>query len=126
MHMQIKEDRMSKTELLYSLFLLAGVFISAVSQVLLKKAALKEYDSPIKEYLNPLAILAYTMFVGTTFLSILAYRGIPMSLGPVLEATSYIYVTLFGVKIFNEKINSKKIVALILIIGGILIYSLRG
>lgn len=117
---------MSKTELLYSLFLLAGVFISAVSQVLLKKAALKEYDSPIKEYLNPLVILAYTMFVGTTFLSILAYRGIPMSLGPVLEATSYIYVTLFGVKIFNEKINSKKIVALILIIGGILIYSLMG
>ncbi|MCR5528962.1 MAG: multidrug ABC transporter [Saccharofermentans sp.] len=110
-----------KTTVLYSLFLLAGVFISAISQVLLKKAALKKYDSRIKEYLNPLVIIAYTMFVGTTFLSIIAYRGIPLSLGPVLEATSYLYVTFFGVKIFKEKINKGKIISLILIVSGIAI-----
>lgn len=117
---------MTKTEILYSLFLLVGVFISAISQVMLKKAAMKKYDSHIKEYLNPLVIIAYVMFVGTTFLSILAYKGIPLSMGPVLEATSYIYVTIFGVKIFGEKINKKKSVSLILIIGGIIIFSFWG
>ena len=117
---------MNKTVIVYSLILLLGVFISAVSQVMLKKAALKKYDSPLKEYLNPLVIFAYVLFVGTTFLSILAYRGIPLSLGPVLEATGYIYVTVFGVKIFHEKINKKKLIALALIIAGVLVSSVFG
>lgn len=62
----------------------------------------------MKEYLNPMVIFAYAMFVGTTFLSIIAYRGIPLSMGPILEATSYIYVTVFGVKIFHERLNKKE------------------
>ena len=40
--------------------------------------------------------------------------------------TSYIYITIFGVCIFKEKLNPKKIVALLLIVGGILVYSLLG
>ena len=124
MRMQIRRKRiMNKTLFLYSLLLLLGVFISAISQVMLKKSAQKTYENRIKEYLNPLVIIAYLMFIGTTFLSIFAYRGIPLSMGPVLEATSYIYITVFGVKIFGEKINKKKILALVSIIGGIIIYS---
>ncbi len=117
---------MNKTVLIYSCVLLFGVFISAISQVMLKKAALKKYDSKIQEYMNPLVITAYIIFVGTTFLSIIAYRGIPLSMGPILEATSYIYVTVFGVKIFHEKINRQKILAIGIIIAGIIIYSLFG
>ena len=117
---------MDKKMLLYAGILLIGVFVSAVSQVLLKKEAMKEHKDVLQEYLNVRVILAYAMFVGTTLLSVLAYRGIPLSMGPVLEATSYIYVTIFGVKIFHEKINRKRIVALILIITGIAVYSLCG
>lgn len=117
---------MTRNSILYACVLLFGVFISAVSQVLLKKAALKNYESPLKEYLNPYVIVAYSIFVLSTFLSILAYRGIPLSLGPILEATSYLYVTIFGVKIFGEKMNRKKISALCLIILGILIYAIWG
>lgn len=127
MPMQMGGTRhLNNAQFIYSLFLLLGVFISAISQIMLKKAALRQYDSLLKEYLNPLVLFAYAMFVGTTFLSILAYRGIPLSMGPVLEATSYIYVTVFGVKIFGETINKKKLVALVLIIGGIIIYSTLG
>ena len=111
---------------LYSLFLLLGVFVSSISQVMLKKAALKQYNSHLEEYMNPLVIFAYVLFVGTTFLSILAYRGIPLSMGPVLEATSYIYISIFGVRIFHEQMNTRKLVALIFIIVGIMIYSLLG
>lgn len=117
---------MSKEALLYSLLLLFGVFISAVSQVLLKKEAAKEHSSFIAEYLNPAVITAYCMFLGSTLLSVFAYRGIPLSMGPVLEATSYIYVTFFGVKIFREKLDKKKLIALLLIIGGIAVYSICG
>ncbi len=117
---------MKNFSIAYALILLFGVFISAVSQVMLKKSANKKYDSRIKEYLNPLVIFAYLIFFMATLLSIVAYKGIPLSMGPVLEATSYIYVTVFGVKIFKEKLGKKKIIALLLIITGIMIYSLCG
>ncbi|MCR4923923.1 MAG: multidrug ABC transporter [Lachnospiraceae bacterium] len=110
--------------IIYSSFILLGTLISAIAQVMLKKAALKEYPSKIMEYLNPLVIIAYIIFFGSTFLSIYAYKVVPLSMGPILEATGYIYVTAFGVFIFNEKINLKKIVALIIILAGIVIYSL--
>ena len=117
---------MNNITMVYSLVLLLGVFISSISQVMLKKAAVKQYKSFRKEYLNPLVIFAYILFVGTTLLSIVAYKGIPLSMGPVLEATSYLYITFFGVKIFHEDINRKKIIALGMIIVGILIYTLLG
>lgn len=112
--------------ILYACILLAGVFVSAISQVMLKKAAQKTYDSKIKEYLNPLVIFAYILFVGTTFISIIAYKGIPLSMGPILESTSYLYVTIFGVTIFKEKLNKNRMIALIFILCGIIIYSLWG
>lgn len=108
----------------YACVLLVSVLIAAVSQVMLKKAALKQYDSALREYLNPLVIVAYTLFIGTTFLTIVAYKGIPLSMGPILEATGYIYVAVFGVKIFGEKMNRRKLLALALIVGGIVVYAL--
>ena len=110
----------------YALLILAGTLIAAVSQVMLKIEANKPHKSRLQEYLNPLVIFSYILFVGTTLLSVLAYRGIPLSMGPILEATGYLYVTLFGVKIFGEKVNKGKVAALVLIIGGIAVYSLWG
>lgn len=115
-----------KNTAFYTGLLLLGVFVSAISQVMLKKAAQKNYDSVIKEYLNPLVIFAYVLFVGTTFLSIFAYKGIPLSMGPVLESTSYIYVTIFGVTIFHEKLTVRKLYGLSLILCGIFIYAFLG
>ena len=111
---------------MYALLILIGTFIAAISQVMLKIEANKPHDSHLREYLNPLVIIAYVLFVGTTLLSILAYRGIPLSMGPILEATSYIYITVFGVKIFKEKMNKGKAAALLLIVCGIVVYSLLG
>ncbi len=107
----------------YAFLLLFGVFISSVSQVMLKKSAERTYNSTIEEYFNPLVVGAYFLFVCTTFLSIFSYRGIPLSMGPILEATSYIYVTVFGLKIFHEKMNARKWLALFVILLGIFVYS---
>ena len=117
---------MEDINLLYALIFLGGVFLSAVSQVMLKKAAMREYESPIKEYLNPLVISAYALFVVCTLITVLSYAGIPMSLGPVLEATSYVYVTFFGVKIFHEHVGKEKIAAIGLILVGIGVFAFFG
>lgn len=117
---------MKRELFLYAGLALFGVFLGAVSQVMLKKAALKKFSSKIKEYLNPLVILAYVIFAGTTLISVYVYRVVPLSLGPILEATSYIYVTIFGIVIFRESINIRKISGLLLIIAGITVYALLG
>ena len=114
---------MGESLLLYSCVLLLGTFISSVSQVILKKAAQKTYPSRIAEYLNFPVIFAYSLFVLTTFMCIFAYRVVPLSFGPVLESTSYLYVTVFGVLFFKEKITPKKLLALVLIIVGIAVYA---
>ena len=108
----------------YACLSLVGVFVSSVSQVLLKKSANREHDSTIREYLNPLVISAYALFVGSTMLTVFAYKGIPLSMGPVLDATAYVWVTLFGVTIFRERLSAQKLLALALVVGGIVIYAL--
>ena len=115
-----------KRLILYALLMLLGVFISSVAQVLLKKAAERKYDSLVKEYLNARVIIAYAIFFGATLLSVFALRVVPLSMGAILEATGYIYVTVFSVTIFHEKIGGKKMAALGLIIAGIVVYSWLG
>ena len=117
---------MNNQLMVYSCFILFGTFISAISQVMLKKAALKQYDSKIKEYLNPLVAGAYVIFFLATLCSIYAYKVVPLSMGPVLEATSYIYVMIFGATMFGEKVSKRKLIALVLIIVGIVTYSVLG
>ncbi|MEG2022047.1 MAG: EamA family transporter [Oscillospiraceae bacterium] len=108
----------------YILISLTGVLLGSISQVMLKKAALKHYDNIIKEYLNPLVIIAYIIFFGTTLLSVWAYKGMPLSLGPILETSAYLYITVFGVLIFKEKLTKRKVMAICMIIAGIAVYAL--
>lgn len=117
---------MSETLAIYSGILLVSVFISAISQVMLKISANKPHKSAVREYANPLVIAAYAIFLLSTLLTVFAYREVPLSLGPVLESTSYLYVTAFGALIFKEKITAKKIGALALIVGGICVFALLG
>ena len=117
---------MSEAQLIYSGVFLLGVLISSFSQVLLKRSAEHTYDSFIKEYLNPKVIVAYLLFFSATFCSVIAYKVIPLSLGPLLESVGYIFVTIWGWMFFRERVNRKKLFGLVLILTGIAIYSLVG
>ncbi len=115
---------MNRVEMLYAGIMLFGVLISSLSQVLLKKSASKKHSTRIREYLNPSVLTAYAVFFLATFCTVFAYRVIPLSMGPILESSSYLFVTLFGWLFFREKLTKKKMFALILILGGIGIYTL--
>lgn len=101
-----------------------SVFVASVSQVLLKKAALRPARDLLHEYLNARVIAAYALFFGSTLLTVYAYRGVPLSMGPMFEATSYVYVTLFGALFFGEKLTRRKLLALALILAGIVCFAL--
>ncbi len=104
--------------------LLISVFISSVSQILLKKAADKTYTDHIREYMNPLVIFAYGMFFCSVILTMLALREIPLSLQPILESTGYIFVAVMGWFFLKEKIGKRKLLGIALILLGIVIFSL--
>lgn len=111
--------------ILFFLLLLLGTLLSSVSQILLKISAKKHYQNIIQEYLNPFVIIAYLMLGCAMFFSLVAYQTVPLSFGPIIESTGYIYVTVFGACIFKEKICLKKVFALFLIVIGIVVFSLN-
>ena len=98
-----------------------AVFLSSISQIILKSSANKKYETRLKEYLNPRVITAYGIFFMTTLVAIYAYKGIPLSLGPILETTGYLWISLLGYFILKEKISRKKMLGLGIVIVGILV-----
>lgn len=105
------------------ILLLISVFISAVSQILLKKATYKHYDTKLREYLNPYVVIAYGMFFVSTILTMLALKVVPLSMQPMLESTSYIYVSVMGYFLLKERFSKRKILGICVILLGIFVYS---
>ena len=104
--------------------LLLSVFISSVSQIILKKAANKTYDSPLKEYLNPMVIGAYGLFFCSVILTMLALKHVPLSMSPILESTGYIFVSVMGYIFLKERFSRRKLMGFALILAGIVIFNL--
>ena len=109
--------------LLYSLILLISIFITAYSQIALKKAAQKHYDNRWREYLNTPVIIVYIVFTGLTVINVIALRHLPLSFASTLESFGYIFVSLLGHFVLKEKFNKKKIVGIVLIVVGVFIFS---
>mgnify|MGYP000072634067 CR=1 FL=1 len=114
---------MSQAQLPYVLLYLCSTFLSAVSQVLLKKAALREHKSVLAEYTDWRVILGYAS-LWLHALNDAGLQGRTAQRRACTGATGYIYVTIFGVTIFHEKMNPKKLAALAMILVGILVYAL--
>ena len=103
---------------------LGSVLVATISQIMLKKSADRKYDRWIDEYLNFRVIFAYGLFFLSSLLTVYAYKFVPLSLGPVLEASGYVFVSVMGYFILKEKIGKRKFLGLVVIIAGIVIFNL--
>lgn len=112
--------------MVFSCVFLGSVFISSVSQILLKKSADKTYDSRLKEYLNPLVITAYGMFFCSMLITMYCYRYVDVSAGPILESAGYVFVAVLGAVFLKERFTAKKIVGILVLLSGIALFSLGG
>lgn len=108
----------------YSLLIVISAFISAFSQIMLKKSAQKKYDSKLKEYLNPLVMASYAIFVLCTLITMFALKLVPLSMSPILEATGYIFIPILSYIFFKEALSKRQLLGIVLVIGGIIVYSL--
>ncbi|MBQ1452658.1 MAG: EamA family transporter [Ruminococcus sp.] len=112
--------------LIFSCVFVGSVFISSVSQILLKKSANKTYESTLKEYLNPLVIIAYGMFFCSMLITMYCYRFVDVSAGPILESAGYIFVAVLGAVFLKERFTAKKLIGMLVLLAGIALFSLGG
>ena len=108
----------------FILIMLSGTFFSAVSQILLKQSANIKYENRIREYLNFRVILSYTIYMLILLLNTWCYTKVDMRYGPVIDTAAYVLVLLLSHFILKEKITKGKIMGNLIIIAGILIYTL--
>ncbi|MFQ6865262.1 EamA family transporter [Blautia sp.] len=108
----------------FFLIMLGGTFFSAISQILLKQSANKDYSNPLKEYLNWRVITAYGLFFGILLLNTWCYTQVDMRYGPVIDTAAYVFVLILSKVILKERITRGKIIGNLIIILGIIVYTL--
>lgn len=107
---------------IYMIVMFLSVSAASVSQLLLKKSAMKTYASVIKEYLNPLVIGGYAILILSMFLTIYAYSGMDYKNGPIIESFGNVLVLVLGYVFLKEKISFKKLIGIGCIMVGMAVF----
>lgn len=108
----------------YLLVLFIATIFSAGSQVLLKQSARMEHKSWIYEYLNWRVITAYAISFGVLFSTTYAYTKVDMRFGPVIDTFTYVFVMILSYLLLKEKFTRGQLIGNLIIIAGVLIYTL--
>lgn len=107
-------------KVIYLLLFILSILISAFSQILLKKGSVSK-----NIYLNKFTIFGYLIMIFATFLTLYSYREINLSLGQVLQSLSFVFVVILSKLFLKEKIDKNKILGILIIILGIIIFNIK-
>lgn len=88
---------------------------------MLKTAAGREYQSPLRRYINVRVLSAYAILLITTAVSLTAFRVVPLTFAPVADAAAQVFTLGFGVFILKEKLTPRKAAGVLVIAAGIFI-----
>lgn len=108
----------------YVLIFIFAVFIASISQILLKKSANRNHKNWLKEILTIKVFIAYSMFLLSSMLIIYAYKGVQLKYGAIIQSSGYIFILLLGRIFLEEKITKNRILGIVLIIIGIVVFKL--
>lgn len=108
----------------YLLLMIGGVFISSISQIFLKKSAIKNAGATgfKAQYLNRYVIVGYLLLLVAMLIPLYAYQFVDLKYGAVIESLGYAFVMALSWLFFREKITRKKLIGNIMIIAGVIIF----
>ena len=110
---------------MYYVVVILSVFAAACAQMLLKQGAKKEYISWWRQYINPWVIGGYGIMACSLVLNIWCMsKGVQVKEVSVIESVSYLFVPVLAFMLFKEKLTARKICAIGIIIGGVVIFFL--
>jgi len=99
-----------------------SILIASISQIFLKKSAIKMHSSIFGEYLNLNTCIGYGLLIISTIFTVLALTVLTIQDTAMIEATGYIVIMFLGRLIFKEKITKGKVIGNIMILCGILLF----
>lgn len=109
---------------LFYVLMLASATITAFSQIILKKSANKKHKGIIFEYINPYVLFSYVCYFGVLVLNVFIYTKIDYRFGVVINSMASVLVMVFSKLMLKETITRRRILGNVLIILGIVIFSL--
>lgn len=109
--------------MIYYFVVILSVFAAACAQMLLKQGARKEYSSWWRQYLNPWVIGGYGIMACSLVLNIWCMsKGVQVKEVSVIESMSYLFVPVLAFMLFKEKLTMRKICAIGIITGGVILF----
>lgn len=111
--------------MMYYLLVIVSVLSAAGAQMLLKQGAKKQYDSFIRQYLNPWVITGYGIMGCALLLNVFCLsRGVQVKEVSIIESLSYLFVPLLSWFFFKEKVTWRKAGAIAVIMTGVVVFFL--
>jgi len=102
-----------------------GVFLTALSQIILKLGAIKNASGSFIYFLiNPYTIIGYTLMFLVTLINLYIFKVLDLKFALVFLPSSYILVLIFSVLILKEKIKKEKMVQYAIVMAGIILFNL--
>lgn len=109
--------------MMYYIIVILSVFAAACAQMLLKRGAKEEYPSLWRQYVNGWVIGGYGIMACSLVLNIWCMsKGVQVKEVSVIESMSYLFVPVLAFMLFKEKLTMRKICAIAIIIGGVIIF----
>lgn len=109
--------------MMYYIIVILSVFAAACAQMLLKQGARKEYATWWRQYINPWVIGGYGIMACSLVLNIWCMsKGIQVKEVSVIESMSYLFVSVLAFMLFKEKLTVRKVCAIGIIVGGVIIF----
>lgn len=108
---------------MYYLIVILSVFAAACAQMLLKQGARNEYATWWRQYVNGWVIGGYGIMACSLVLNIWCMsKGVQVKEVSVIESMSYLFVPVLAFMLFKEKLTMRKICAIGIIIGGVILF----
>ena len=103
---------------------LAAVVMTAFGQLFMKLGALRgRGHSLIRSFTDPFTVLGYAFMLGTTVVSTIALRTLPLHLTVSLLPLSYIVVIVLSVAVLHERMQRHHVGGMLLILIGVIIFN---
>lgn len=105
---------------IYHVSLVGAILFGVAGQIVLKSGALAS-PTIAAQFINPLTILGFGIYVFAAFCYIVALKKLPVSVAFPSVAASYVVVALIAHWLWNEPFGWAQLGGLLLICGGIVL-----
>ena len=115
---------MTDPHLVYYLLTLVIVVLTSIGHLLLKIAATRVSETGGRLYTHPVSIVAYVIFAVVAFLSIYAMKGLDLKVFFALNSLTYICIPVLAYLVLRESFTRNKVIGVIIISIGVLLFNL--